>query len=604
MSHAILPPHLAVKAMRDNGYKNTAYALAELMDNSIQAEADSVELLCGEITVTLDHRRRDRIHQIAVLDNGHGMDATTLWCALEFGNGTHLDESNQKGIGRFGMGLPASSMSQCSKVEVWSWQSGVENALYTHLDLEKIKKREMMEVPEPQKKAIPDVWRTVGKSFGKKGTLVVWSSLDRLLWKSAATIIENSELVIGRMYRRFLEDGRAKIRMVGFDFEHPGTIKIEKFAVPNDPGYLMAKTSTPAPFNNKPMFEKWGDDETYETTYQISFRGQVHPVKVRYSIASEESRQGVNPGAKHHGKHAARNAGLSIVRSDRELELDTTWTNPSDPRDRWWGVELDFPPALDELFGVTNNKQHAHNFSELSQLDIESMLTGGKTITQLKEELEADEDPRGPLLELAHQIQKNINVMRRMLRAQTANEESAARRRHGDHSDTVEAKATEVTKKRQEEGFSGQSDKDEDLPADQRQESIEQALKEQGLPEKVAEELAATTVEDGLKYVFAESELETPAFFSVKPKGGSIVITLNTNHPAYPCLVEVLEKDTDDQTSEALQERLKNALDGLKLLLMAWARYEDEQPDGMRKSAVQDSRVDWGRIARQFLDTE
>ena len=38
----IIPAHLAVKAMRDNGYKNAAYAIAELMDNSIQAGARKV----------------------------------------------------------------------------------------------------------------------------------------------------------------------------------------------------------------------------------------------------------------------------------------------------------------------------------------------------------------------------------------------------------------------------------------------------------------------------------------------------------------------------------------------------------------------------------
>ena len=35
----IVPTHLAVQAMRDNGYKNAAYAIAELMDNAIQAGA-------------------------------------------------------------------------------------------------------------------------------------------------------------------------------------------------------------------------------------------------------------------------------------------------------------------------------------------------------------------------------------------------------------------------------------------------------------------------------------------------------------------------------------------------------------------------------------
>ena len=43
-----VPTALAVNAMRDNGYKNAAYAIAELIDNSIQAGAKLVELLCVE----------------------------------------------------------------------------------------------------------------------------------------------------------------------------------------------------------------------------------------------------------------------------------------------------------------------------------------------------------------------------------------------------------------------------------------------------------------------------------------------------------------------------------------------------------------------------
>jgi hypothetical protein len=43
--HDIVLAHLAVQAMRDNGYKNAAYVIAELMDNSIQAGATQVELL-------------------------------------------------------------------------------------------------------------------------------------------------------------------------------------------------------------------------------------------------------------------------------------------------------------------------------------------------------------------------------------------------------------------------------------------------------------------------------------------------------------------------------------------------------------------------------
>lgn len=48
-SYDLVPTHLAVQAMRDNGYRNTAYAIAELIDNSIQAGATRVELLCRKM---------------------------------------------------------------------------------------------------------------------------------------------------------------------------------------------------------------------------------------------------------------------------------------------------------------------------------------------------------------------------------------------------------------------------------------------------------------------------------------------------------------------------------------------------------------------------
>ncbi len=46
----IIPPELAVRAMRDSGYRNTAYALAELIDNSAQAKASSIDVICLQKT--------------------------------------------------------------------------------------------------------------------------------------------------------------------------------------------------------------------------------------------------------------------------------------------------------------------------------------------------------------------------------------------------------------------------------------------------------------------------------------------------------------------------------------------------------------------------
>lgn len=602
MNYSIVPVHLAVRAMRDNGYKNTAYALAELMDNSIQATAEHVELLCAEAVVQNAQRERRRINQIGVLDDAKGMDAATLRMALQFGNGTRLDPSQHNGIGRFGMGLPASSMSQCRRVDVWTWQGDPEQALHTYLDLDEIVSGKLSDVPEPKVTPIPDLWRKAGKAWAAKGTLVVWSSLDRLMWKTATALIDNSEFVIGRMYRRFLKNGKVSIRLAAFDEARPQNVKIDREARPNDPGYLMKGTSTPAPYDKDPLFEPWGHDN--EVVHKIGFRDKVHEVKIRYSFAKESARTGHNPGARDYGKHAARNTGVSVVRAGRELELDDSWADPSDPRDRWWGIEVEFPPGLDEIFGVTNNKQHAHNFAGFARFDIDEMLSDGTSLAELKAQLEEEEDPRAPLIDIAMQIQKTRGVLRRLLRAQTATENSR-RKRHSNVDNSPEKIATDVTKDRQEQGHTGTSDAGEGQPLDVRQQEIEDELETIGLSTEAAKELAATTVSTGLKYVFAHADIESSAFFSVRQKGGSIIITLNTSHPAFSSLVEILERDPNDATDdEDLKRRLENALDGLKLLLMAWARYEDEQPDGPRRTQAQQARQDWGTLARQFLQRE
>jgi hypothetical protein len=588
--HDIVPAHLAVKAMRDNGYKNAAYAIAELMDNAIQAGASSVELLCGEKEVQLEKRSSNRIQKIAVLDNGSGMDEQVLRLALQFGNGTHLDPDDQDGIGKFGMGLPSSSMSQCKRVDVWSWQDGIQSALHTHLDLEAILNEEMASVPQPMQKPIPERWRRVGQTFGESGTLVVWSELDRVMWKTARAIIRNSERLIGRIYRRFLAEDRAQIRMHSFDLDKPERGDgIDKFAQPNDPLYLMEDTSCPF---EEPMFEEWGTH-----SIPISHRGEEHEVQVTFSVAKEEARSMPQAGAKDHGRHAAKNVGISVVRAERELEMDDSWVTNYDPRERWWGVEVEFPPALDDIFGVSNNKQAARNFH---QLDVDSLKQDGETNQELKERLRDENDPSGPLLEVSKTIDRNLNVLRDHIKAQREGTRGAEQRHEESE---AEERATEHTKQRQEEGHEGESDEEEDLSEEERKEEVKEGLEDSGLSEDTAEGLAAHVVESNLKYTFSETALPTSApIFSVKRKGGVIIINLNTKHPGYDSLISALNEE-EDESEEDLRDRLRRARVSLRLLLIAWARYEDEQ-QGEKRERVQDTRNDWGRIARQFMRKE
>ena len=600
-----IPTSLAVKAMRDSGYKNAAYAIAELFDNSLQAGASAVELLCVETEEQLTHQRRRRIKNVAVLDNGIGMNSEVLRLALQFGNGTHLND--RTGIGRFGMGLPNASISQCRRLDVWSWQSGFQSPLHTYLDLDEIERGELQEVPEPIVRQIPPFWRQAGETLESTGTLVVWSDLDRCVWKTAKTIITNSEFIVARMYRNFIDSGKATIRLATFLGNNPQA-ESEEYSKANDPIYLMQHSSTPPPFSDRPMFEKYGDSgrEEWEVKPKISFNGEQHEVAIRFTVASEEARKpsesGLPAGRLPHGKHAAKNVGVSIVRADRELEMDQSWVHVSEARERWWGVEVAFPPALDEVFGVTNDKQTARYFSQT--LDIEALLDEGQTITQLKEELREVDDPRGPLIEIADNIRRNLSQIRRLIENQQKSEEKrSSRRRHTAYSPEVQG--TRKVQERQNEGYLGRSDAEESDAEEKRIEAIKNELIDQGTFPGAAEEVAAHTVYDGIKFIFSKSDLETSAFFSVRPRGGALIITLNTSHPAHRHLIDLLDTpDPENLTSEELTERLTNAWQGLQLLLEAWARYEDEQPEGPRRNQAQDVRNDWGRVARHFLDRD
>jgi signal transduction histidine kinase len=598
--HDIVPPHLAVQAMRDNGYKNAAYALAELIDNAIQAEATVVELLCAERREVVRKRERSRVDQIAVLDNGNGMGADVLRMALQFGNGTHLTPEEQEGIGKFGMGLPSSSISQCERVDVWSWTDGAENALHSYIDLRKIKDRTMRRVPEPEPRPIPALWHEVGETFGESGTLVVWSRLDRILWKTARAIIRNSEFLIGSLYRKFLVGDEAhppaRIRMAAFDVDDPSRTTIDETARPNDPGYLMAGTSCPEPFSDRPMFEVYGTPIERE----VPWDDEAHTVRVTFSMATEEARRQPTAGSLPHGKHAANNVGVSVVRAGRELELNNTWTIQYDPRERWWGVEVDFPPALDDLFGVSNNKQSARNFH---QIDYDDLREPGETDTQMLDRLREEEHPLEPILRLSHDIETRLRVIRGLIQAQKVGERERRRRHQGD--DRPEQIATGKTKELQEEeGQVGESDQQESEAPENRVKEIQEELVRTGSTEEAAEEIAVKTVHEGLKYAFHPADMEGEAFFSVRPKGGSMIVHLNMNHPAYSKLVELLEEETGDASSDELKDRLRRARDGLRLLFFAWARYEDTQQAKVKREWAQMTRTDWGRIARRFLDYE
>ena len=582
----IVSAKLAIEAMRDNGYKNTATAVAELIDNSIQAGGSRIELMIMEKIDYAMANPKARISEIAVLDDGHGMDATVLVAAMQFGNGTRLND--RSGMGRFGMGLPASSISQARRVDVWSWKKSGE-VLHTYLDIDDLGEGL---VPTPSKSEVPDVWKKASQGIGKSGTLIVWSKLDRCVWKTAEALIRNSEFVIGRMYRKFIFDGKVVIRMCAFSDTAPSTKNIDQFAQANDPGYLLAPSSTPAPYDQSPLFNQWG-----EVPYTVDFNGEKHVVDVRYSLVKPDARKvaegSAAAGATEFGKHAKRNVGVSLVRAGRELVLDQNLVNSYDPTERWWGVEIEFPPSLDVIFGVTNNKQEARNFASVAELIAAESFEG--SLQQEIERLKESGDPTVSLYTIIHAVKNQLSTMRKQLKANAPKAPGAKKRYE------AEETATAVTKKRQDDNHAGSSDAGELEDEEARKTALIADLTEAGVGAVNAEELVSKVIDSGIKYIFVPADLEGSIFFSVRPVAGEIVIKINNNHAAFDKLLSVLEEPVgDDVTAAELANRLSKASDGLKLLLMSWARYEDEAGTAL-KTQLQDMRTDWGRIAAEFL---
>ncbi len=605
---SIVSAKLTIEAMRDSGYKSTDHALAELIDNSVEAGADLVEIIAVE-TPADPHQSYARAHvsQIAVVDNGEGMDRTTLRRALKFGDGTRMDRRKQ-GIGRFGVGLPQSSISQCKRVDIWTWQNGADNAYHCYLDLDEIKNSGQRDVPEPSVIPVPDRWREIAANTTEPtGTLVLWSNLDRVRWSGGAKTLDRTADLCGRVYRKFLTEGEDQILinlMLASDESGRLKVKHERNCLPNDPLYLISPSSTPEPFRHRPMFELFN-----ERTWTIligDIEGKIH---VRCTLARpdaiNEAKSSIswpksypNPGSAPWGKHANRNKGVSIVRARRELELSLAWVNNYEPEERWWSVEVEFDPILDEIFGVVNNKQHAHFFVSGAGLDLDEIRDPGETNGALRERLSGTSDPRTHLIDVWAWID---NQIRRMRKEREKIRKGARTHRHPQTDEEIEDVATKIINEQTERGETGATDRAPKTSSEEKIQQIVDSAKQVKVGEQTAREWAEQIVRSGRRVLLKSVALgHRDAFFEINSVNDVIEVWLNDQHPVHEHLIEVLSTEVDNQMAEELVRRLQKAAFTLRLLLVAWARDEDKAPSGM-KDTLQDVRMDWGREARKFL---
>jgi hypothetical protein len=109
-------PEFLIKSIAEQGYSLES-SLADLIDNSISALADKIEVL-----IKMD----EEPFTLFLADNGEGMDEETLKKSMQFPSNSPEAERKTNDLGRFGLGMKTASFSQTRCLTVLSRKRGTK----------------------------------------------------------------------------------------------------------------------------------------------------------------------------------------------------------------------------------------------------------------------------------------------------------------------------------------------------------------------------------------------------------------------------------------------------------------------------------------------
>ena len=375
----------AVESQRRSGYKDTAAAGREIVDNAIEAGATRVDAVFD--TVKAKNNKRS-VSAIAFIDDGSGMRPEMARYALSWGGGTHFEEPEF--IGRFGFGLPNASINQTRRVEVYTRASAGELFARVVLDITTPPTFGVLSVPPWEAAELPEFVRGYldrNKLALDHGTVVVWVEPDRLTYRSPAFLKDHLVDDFGVTYRYLLQrDGHdVTDRHVSLTVEGVRVEAVDPlFLLPGARLYVRPEDGGSQLIDDRTLPVKFASDTDTGEKRLILIEGHagladedpetvVSTIQVRiarFPVGFAEFARGAKEDRHRRFDIRKTRRGMSFVRSGRELQ--TVDAFPRSPHDvasglgEWpllqayayhWGVEVRFRPDLDEAFGITNDKQ-------------------------------------------------------------------------------------------------------------------------------------------------------------------------------------------------------------------------------------------------------
>jgi hypothetical protein len=548
----------ALMSLRDSGFSLPA-AVAELVDNSIEARARSVKLVLEEAPGA----GRKHVHRIIAIDDGVGMDEELRRC-LQIGFSTRYMRKDT--IGKYGVGAKLAALNFGTRVDVWSRTSGAVPWRHVFFDLKKAMDEEeqsgtFSSLEEPSEVELPNDLATLAPK--ESGTIVVWSSVDRLEHGRFAAdfngLVASLMEELARIFREFIDGG----------------IRIEVNGTPlraHDPLFLMSDTFADQVLTkanaDKLTNLKKGALAHFEARVLLDQAIKVKDgeARMRVTLYPQEvtRRRGLGGDKLANQLRVPENEGaISFVRLGREIAYNNVpriFGTAVRESDRFIGIEVAFTPDMDDLFGVRNVKRGV--------------------------------EPHGELREKIREKLRQVIPTARSLLEERWGEVSRREREHeGEHATILEAVA----------------DADKTMPKSRAPVVDEKRAKEELT--SLAADTGRTSPEDQRTYVnrvkdlpFLIESVDFPGkmFIDVKHINNQVVIRLNTRHRFYKeiwaPLREMAERDAGAISGEDAVRTARRAAEGLALMVVAYGKAQSmsDAPE-----QYEDLTTFWG----QFVDT-
>ncbi len=349
--HTIEPGaiHL-MKSFRDIGY-DFKTAIADLIDNSISAEAD-------EVFVDINFQTDESPSHVVIADNGNGMNSEALKEAMRFA--AARDYEHGKDLGKYGLGLKTASLSQCKILTVASKpkpKPGTQSRLsIMRWDIDEVYAEDKWTVLQPD---VKDLEKWEKNLFDQQqvlkthGTVVIWTDLKELhpdLYNNntkercVTKIMKNVEQHLRMVFHKFMQqkvEGKKRLKII------LGNNRLK----PWDPFCTDEEKTKPMDIMKRELSFK--DKEGSIQKSKVTLYPFILPRKDEFS-SEDKWRDASGP------KKWNRQQGFYFYRNGRMLKSGG-WSNlrSSDEHTKLLRIAIEFNSENDRSFSVNISKMKA-----------------------------------------------------------------------------------------------------------------------------------------------------------------------------------------------------------------------------------------------------